>query len=96
MRQLFMFAFLVLLGPVARADAAITLSTTSVPTPNVSGFITWTLIATAAADERIIGFDFANSGAAYGFTGPMHQHYILGNNVIFTDIYAAIFWGGVN
>jgi hypothetical protein len=64
-------------------SAAITTTVTSAPTVGIAGYDTYTITATAAVGEKIIGFDFA--GGTYGIAGAMHQLNPAGNSTVFAD-----------
>jgi hypothetical protein len=63
---------------------ALTLSVSSAPTTNLSGYTTDTLTVTDSdPTEKLVGFNFA--GPNYGFFGPMNQVNPFGLPTIFSD-----------
>jgi hypothetical protein len=69
-------AVLTVLTVAAASQAAVTINATSVDTPGLSGFRTWTL--TAASDDPVTAIDFVGDGnndpaSGRGFFGPLNQ-----------------------
>ena len=89
-------AWLILLMLGSSSPASVTLSINGTPTVGLDGFMTYTFKATAAADEKIIGFDFVGGGGAYGISGPMNQVNPLGQQSVFSDANALAAIGGAS
>jgi hypothetical protein len=67
------------------ANGALLVSSFSAPTPSLPGYVTQTVTATAAAGEKIIGFDFVGGGGSYGIFGSMNQINPAGQPTVFQD-----------
>lgn len=78
-------AWWVLLLSVSMSEASVNLSISGVPTVGLDGYTTYTFTATAGADEKIIGFDFAGGAGTYGIGGPMNQLNPFGQSTVFGD-----------
>src|SRR5262245_43404831 len=78
-------AFSIAVALAATSQAAIITSVSSSPTVGIAGMTTYSVTATAAAGEKIIGFDFVGGGGTYGVTGAMNQINPAGQATVFND-----------
>jgi len=70
---------------LAAVSHAASISISSAPTVGLAGMTTYTLTGTAAAGEKVVGFDFVGGGGAYGITGPLNQVNPFSLPTVFND-----------